>query len=344
MSTSPVSSLDNKKGGLYKSLRSNRLYEEGPVAPLCEEPPGPGTPAPGHLGARRRRWISPVCGVRWRATKMAAAWTATMPGCRSMRRAAGGRRAGRPRTSTCPNGSAGRTRGTSRWKRPRRSFGSGRTSTTRRRTLVALHGRLSMREQETTIWMDGRPRPPDYALHTWSGFSTGEWDGDTLVQTATHLKEAYIRRWGPMRSDQATVRIRWKRIGDLSAIDRHHLRPGLPGSSVHPDVAVLGAGSRPRDASVSVRRGDRNRGRARHRAALPAWQEPAARRRIRTVTDRFGTPYEARLGGAETMYPEYIAKMRAFPRPAGTAPGRTRGASAMSRRRHVALAPSQPSW
>ena len=62
--------------------------------------------------------------------------------------------------------------------------------------------------------MDGRPRPPDYARHTWSGFSTGEWDGHTLVQTATHLKEAYIRRWGPMRSDQATVRIRWKRIGD----------------------------------------------------------------------------------------------------------------------------------
>ena len=80
--------------------------------------------------------------------------------------------------------------------------------------LIALRGRLSMREQEATIWMDARPRPPDYALHTWSGFSTGEWDGDTLIQTATHLKEAYIRRWGPMRSDQATVRIRWKRIGD----------------------------------------------------------------------------------------------------------------------------------
>ena len=48
-------------------------------------------------------------------------------------------------------------------------------------SLVAYHGRLSMREQETTIWMDGRPHPPDYALHTWSGFSTGEWDGDVLV-------------------------------------------------------------------------------------------------------------------------------------------------------------------
>ena len=80
--------------------------------------------------------------------------------------------------------------------------------------LTAYHGRLSMREQEATIWMDGRPRPPDYARHSWSGFSTGEWEGSTLVQTVTHLKEAYIRRWGPMRSDRATVRIRWKRLGD----------------------------------------------------------------------------------------------------------------------------------
>ena len=80
--------------------------------------------------------------------------------------------------------------------------------------VVAYHGRLSMREQETTIWMDGRPRPPDYERHSWSGFTTGVWEGSTLVQTATHLKEAYARRWGPMRSDQATVRTRWKRIGN----------------------------------------------------------------------------------------------------------------------------------
>src|SRR5437870_2242395 len=47
--------------------------------------------------------------------------------------------------------------------------------------LIAIHGRLSMREQETSIFMDGRPRPPDYVLHTWSGFTTGEWEGTTLV-------------------------------------------------------------------------------------------------------------------------------------------------------------------
>ena len=80
--------------------------------------------------------------------------------------------------------------------------------------IIAYHGHLNQQEQETTIWMDGRPRPPANALHTWSGFSTGEWDGDVLVVTTTHLKEAYIRRSGLMHSDRATIRTRWRRMGE----------------------------------------------------------------------------------------------------------------------------------
>jgi hypothetical protein len=39
------------------------------------------------------------------------------------------------------------------------------------------------------------------------------------------------------------------------------------------------------------------------------------------LTDRFKTPYEPRLGGAATMYPEYIAKMKAMPVPTRTEKG-----------------------
>src|SRR5687767_14447386 len=60
--------------------------------------------------------------------------------------------------------------------------------------VVAYHGHVNQEEQEVTIWMDGRARPPVNTLHTWSGFSTGEWDGEVLVVTTTHLKEAYVRR------------------------------------------------------------------------------------------------------------------------------------------------------
>lgn len=55
------------------------------------------------------------------------------------------------------------------------------------------------------VWMDGRTHPPEYALHTWYGFSTGEWEGDTLVVTTTHVKEGHVRRNGVPHSDRMTV-------------------------------------------------------------------------------------------------------------------------------------------
>jgi hypothetical protein len=174
--------------------------------------------------------------------------------------------------------------------------------------LIAWHGRLSMREQETTIWMDGRPRPPDYTRHSWSGFSTGEWDGDVLVQTATHLKEAYLRRWGVMRSDQSTVRIRYKRLGEYIRATViiydpvYFAEPYIRTSMFWVDDPKLVMPSYPcEEATETVV----PRGTVPHylpgKNLLPA-QDPKA-------TDPFGTPYTARLGGPETMYPEYIATM-----------------------------------
>jgi glyoxylase-like metal-dependent hydrolase (beta-lactamase superfamily II) len=62
--------------------------------------------------------------------------------------------------------------------------------------------------------MDGRPHPPEYAAHTWQGFSTGKWDGDILTVTTTHLKIGWIRRNGIPRSDRATLTEHWIRHGD----------------------------------------------------------------------------------------------------------------------------------
>lgn len=180
-------------------------------------------------------------------------------------------------------------------------------------TLVAYHAHIEMMGQASTIWMDGRPHPPVNAPHTWSGFSTGEWDGDVLVVTTTHLKETYVRRSGMMRSDRATVRTRWRKMGDY-----------LQATSILYDSAQFGE---PYVRSTMMWRHDPAmnlppypceeatetavpRGRAPHflpgQSALPGLDS--------TITDRFGTPYEARLGGPATMYPEYIAKMKTFPR------------------------------
>src|SRR5262245_15512311 len=54
--------------------------------------------------------------------------------------------------------------------------------------LVKINTHIQWQEQHRDIWMDGRPHPPEYAAHTWQGFSTGRWEGDTLVVKTTHLK------------------------------------------------------------------------------------------------------------------------------------------------------------
>ena len=186
-------------------------------------------------------------------------------------------------------------------------------------TVVAYHGRLSMREQETTIWMDGRPHPPANTLHTWSGFSTGEWDGDVLVVTTTHLKETYIRRAGLMRSDQATVRTRWRRVGNVLQATSilydpvYMTEPYIRSSMMWQyDPAMVMYPYPCEDATeTAVPRGE-----VRHffpgTSPLPGLNPDFA--------DRYGTPYQPRLGGAETMYPEYVGRMKTFPRPRTPAP------------------------
>ena len=42
---------------------------------------------------------------------------------------------------------------------------------------------------DRAIYLDGRPHPPEEAAHTWAGFSTGKWEGDTLTIETTHMKE-----------------------------------------------------------------------------------------------------------------------------------------------------------
>ena len=60
------------------------------------------------------------------------------------------------------------------------------------RRIVAYHTEW-LRSVDTPIYLDGRPHPSENAAHSWAGFSTGEWAGNTLRITTTHLKEEYAR-------------------------------------------------------------------------------------------------------------------------------------------------------
>src|SRR5712691_601883 len=88
----------------------------------------------------------------------------------------------------------------------------------RGQVLVAFHTYMPAWGSERTFWMDGRAHPPEYAGHTWQGFSTGAWEGNMLTITTTHLKANYFRRNGIPSSDKRTVTEHWVRHGDYLTV------------------------------------------------------------------------------------------------------------------------------
>ncbi|HKF66397.1 MAG TPA: hypothetical protein VKB36_07710, partial [Vicinamibacterales bacterium] len=170
--------------------------------------------------------------------------------------------------------------------------------------LVAVHTHISWQQPERTIWMDGRPHPPEYAAHTWQGFSTGKWDGDMLTVTTTHLKMGWIRRNGVPRSDKAVLTEHFVRHGDyltlISVINdpvyltEPFVRTTNWALDPHQQIAPY-----PCQAVVEVER--------------PQGVVPHHLLGTNTFLSEFAAkeslPLEPTRGGAETMYPEYQLKL-----------------------------------
>ena len=172
--------------------------------------------------------------------------------------------------------------------------------------IVAFHTHISWQAPERTIWMDGREHPPEYAAHSWQGFSTGKWEGDMLTVTTTHLKAGWIRRNGIPRSDRATLTEHWVRHGDtltLIAIitDPVYLTEPFVRTTnwvLDPRQVIT---PYPCEAVVEV---DRPKGTVPHH--LPGFNTF-----LGEFPKKSGVPEAAARGGAETMYPEYRTKIGA---------------------------------
>ena len=54
------------------------------------------------------------------------------------------------------------------------------------RDLIVL--KMEYFDMVRVVLLDGRPHPPESAPHSKSGFSTGRWDGDTLVVETSHIE------------------------------------------------------------------------------------------------------------------------------------------------------------
>ena len=181
--------------------------------------------------------------------------------------------------------------------------------------IVALRQYVNNYEQDRTIWMDGRPHPPEYAPHTWAGFSTGRWDGNVLTITTTHIKQGWHRRNGLPSSDRITLVEHFIRHGDAMThvsivTDPDYLEEPLIKSQ---------------DFTLSLTAAWETSG----TSLMTNWLYPCEyveetpwRNRDRVLSflpgenrflDEFANdakiPRAAALGGAATMYPEYQQKL-----------------------------------
>jgi hypothetical protein len=160
-------------------------------------------------------------------------------------------------------------------------------------------------QQYRTIWMDGRAHPPAYVPHTHMGFSTGEWHGDTLTVSTTHIKKEFYRRSGIPSSDLTTVVEHFIRHGTLLS---HVLIITDPVYLTEPYVTS--------QEFVLMERGNQNwLYNCEYVMEVPMDKNdvpfylPGQNPFIEDYAKLYGVPFEAVFGGAPTLYPEYLPTM-----------------------------------
>tara|TARA_R110000772_G_scaffold14417_4_gene41667 strand:- start:1400 stop:2266 length:867 start_codon:yes stop_codon:yes gene_type:complete len=174
--------------------------------------------------------------------------------------------------------------------------------------IIAWHMVLHWMEMHRIIWMDGRDHPPVWAPHTWMGFSTGEWNGDSLTVTTTHIKPAWTRRNGAPQSDQAVMREHWMRHGDVLTLvsvleDPLYLEEPLIRSLSWETAPGYQVGSYPCHATVEVE----------HPDGYVPFNLPGQNSMLKdNVVSQQGFPFDAIRGGAKTLLPEYSRELEAM--------------------------------
>ena len=161
-----------------------------------------------------------------------------------------------------------------------------------------------MRSLDRPIFVDGRPHPPAWAPHSWSGFSTGEWIGQTLKVTTTHLKDGYLRRGGPQTSDMLTMTEYITRHDDILSIlqvvdDPIYLDEPYVLSITYTYDPNAGPATENCSGSSFAENGGRDRHWVPH--FLPG-QNSGIGEFLKTQS---WIPFEPVRGGVKTIYPEY---------------------------------------
>jgi cyclase len=161
-----------------------------------------------------------------------------------------------------------------------------------------------MRSLDRPVFMDGRPHPPAWAPHSWTGFSTGEWVGNTLKITTTHLKDGYLKRGGPQTSDMYTMTEFLTRHGEILTIvtvvdDPIYMDEPYVESTTYTIDPTATVATETCNGSAFAENGGTDRHHVPHflpgqNTALGEW-----------LKKEDWIPAEAARGGVKTLYPEY---------------------------------------
>jgi hypothetical protein len=176
--------------------------------------------------------------------------------------------------------------------------------------LVAIKMFSATYAQTRTIWMDGRPHPSPYAPHTFMGFSTGRFDGRSLIVRTTHIKRYWHKRDGVPQSDRVTFTEQFFRHGDmLTHVSIKEDPVYLTEPLVQTETFVLNLDATPAtfqthlSCSVDQEIADWPKGHHPHHL-------PGENNALTELAEKLRIPFEITRGGAEQMYPEYQLKIR----------------------------------
>ena len=184
-------------------------------------------------------------------------------------------------------------------------FWEERDPLTQKLIAIKMYGQIT--EGTRTIWMDGRPHPPAYAAHTFLGFATGKYEGNVLTVYTTHLKRNWIKANGMTQSDQATLVEHFVRHGDRITYVSVLTDPVYLSEPLMRTSDLVRSIRNPEAWLYPCDDGEQIVGRPIDKVpSYPFGKNPF----LREFSEKYGVPLMAALGGPDTEYPEFIAKIK----------------------------------
>jgi hypothetical protein len=171
--------------------------------------------------------------------------------------------------------------------------------------------------QPLVIWMDGRKPPDPNGLRRATGFTVGQWQGDTLQTLTTRIKDGVLTRNGVPSSDRESMLL-W-----ITRHDEQLTVTGIVKDPVYLSEPWVQARefiytTTPPDAGLHYQYPCMQVQEVPElgRGVVPFYL-PGKNPSREDMTKRFHIPQEAVLGAAEAMYPQYRDKIKSQYTPPG---------------------------